>query len=184
MPRFGETQAANTQFTGRYDVAGWVKASQLKYKTFHIDGCDFRTSSKFGKDEEEYVMMIRFENPEDELEIAIGDGEQSVGSEWGVSGRHYRIMAQLRDLGENDFPVEFVTIVEEDVGKGNPALMLADPSTLNPDTGISTTSQPATTGATGGSQRTNTGAQTNAKSGNRSTSTQPPIGGQRGGSRR
>ena len=176
MPRFGETQAANTEFRGRYDVAGWVKASQLKYKTFHIDGVDFRTSSKFGKDEEEYVMMIRFENPEDELDIAIGDGEQSVGSEWGVSGRHYRVMAQLKDLGENDFPVEYVTIVEEDVGKGNPALMLADPTTLNGEAGITTTSQQATSGANGGQQRTNTNAQASGKSNNPSTSTRPQTG--------
>lgn len=171
MPRFSETQGAETQFSGHYDVAGWVKARDLRYITFTIDGVDFRTSNWNGVEAEEYVMFIRFELPSDAENLGFSDAD----AEYGVSGRHNRILQQLKNMREEDFPVELVTITEVPSRMGNPSMMLADPTSLDEPMGSSTTSQQPTTGATGGSPRTNTTAQTNGNGNKPANSTQRPA---------
>lgn len=192
MAKFGDTAASTHEFKGgKYKVEGWTRARDLMFLTFNIVGVDFRTrTSNFsGEEEEEYVMFIEFVNPADAAALGLGD-KKGI---YGASGVHYRILAQLKDFTEDQFPVEFVSIAETSSGRGNPAYELVDPTSFTPvDSGYDAQSLEDTSGETGdstssthaaGSAATPTNAPRASNSTKPSTSTQRPTAPRAGGNR-
>lgn len=175
MTRFSDSQAGQTEFKGKYEVAGWIKARDLLYKTFDIHGVDFRKSSfgeVNGETHDEYVMFIMLKNEEDAQELGLEDPYAL----YGVSGQHWRLLQVLKNADEDEFPLEDVTIVEQNTGKGNAALAFADPTSVGEaeeakasqrgipgKTGAPSARTPNSGGAKGGTVRTNTAGRQNAR---------------------
>lgn len=192
MAKFGDTAAAQHEFKGgKYKVEGWTRPRDLMFLTFHIVGVDFRTrvSNFSGEEEEEYVMFIEFVNPADAAALGLGD-KKGI---YGVSGTHYRILAQCKDFTEDQFPVEFVSMAETTPARGNAAYELVDPSSFTPVNGeYDAQSLEDTSGETGestsnthaaGSTTTPTSAPRASNSPKPSTSTQRPTAPRAGGNR-
>lgn len=191
MAKFGDTAASQHEFQGgKYKVEGWVKPRDLMYLTFNIVGVDFRTRTNnfSGQEEEEYVMFIEFNVAGDAAALGLGD-KKGI---YGCSGSHYRILAQLKDFTEDQFPVEYTSMAETQPARGNAAYELVDPSSFTPMSGDSNThSHEDTSGETGDSTSvtpssgpaTAPNAQQQNRSNKPSTSTQRPTAHPAGGNR-
>lgn len=148
MTKFGDTKAAEHDFSN-YQIAGWVKVSELQFIVFDIQGVEFRKrASHFtGEQQEEYVMFVTFPDPRDVDGLELPDPEAM----YGVSGTHYRIMSQLKDMDQDEFPIEGVSIAQNETRAGNSAYELVDPISfgLEPGRKYGQTSQVSTAGRSG-----------------------------------